>query len=90
MKESETKSYNKLESQRIKIGNPENNVDVFNVGLLLSQCPQAYVDPNKYGPEKAVRKFAKEIDRREIKLEGLIGEGKFMCSPFRLYSKAVT
>ena len=43
----------------------------------MGYCPQAYVDPNKYGnPEKAVKKFAKEIDRREIKLEGIIGEGK--------------
>jgi hypothetical protein len=47
------------------------------VDLSMNTCPQAYVDPHKYGnPEKAVRKFAKEIDRREIKLEGLIGEGK--------------
>lgn len=53
------------------------NDRVFFVGLSLNTCPQAYVDPHKYGnPEKAVRKFAKEIDRREIKLEGLIGEGK--------------
>ena len=48
------------------------------VGLLLNACPQAYVDPTKYGnPEKAVKKFAKEIDRREIKLEEIIGEGEF-------------
>lgn len=40
--------------------------------------PETYVNPAKYGnPEKAVKRFAKEIDRREIKLEGLIGEGEF-------------
>ena len=46
------------------------------LGIPLINQP-AYIDPIKYGdPEKAVRKFAKEIDRREVRLEGLIGEGK--------------
>ena len=60
------------------------------VGMLLNPCPLAYIDPTKYGnPEKAVRKFAKEIDRREIKLEGLIGEGKFCSHLFFFLRKRV-
>ncbi|XP_028394189.1 ephrin type-B receptor 1-B-like [Dendronephthya gigantea] len=52
-------------------------LDIEEEGMLLNY-PETYVNPAKYGnPEKAVRKFAKEIDRREIKLEGLIGEGEF-------------
>ncbi|XP_046849885.1 ephrin type-B receptor 1-B-like isoform X1 [Xenia sp. Carnegie-2017] len=46
--------------------------------IPLNSCPETYIDPSRYGnPEKAVRKFAKEIDRREIKLSELIGEGEF-------------
>ena len=42
----------------------------------MSTIEISYIDPLKYGnPENAVKKFAKEIDRRQIKLEGVIGEG---------------
>lgn len=53
-------------------------------GIPLVPNEKSYVDPTKFGDsEKAVRKFAKEIDRRQVKLEGEIGEGKYISTDCR-------
>ena len=46
---------------------------------------RSYVDPSTYeDPYLAVVKFAKEIDRKSIKLERTLGSGKVVTSFFAL------
>ena len=48
-------------------------------GLLpiVNTSYKTYVDPTLYeDPHKAVKEFAKEIDRSDVRIEQLIGEGK--------------
>ena len=53
--------------------------------VFTSQFPshKTYIDPTTYeDPHRAVRDFTKEIDTMYIKIEEIIGGGKFI-SPFQ-------
>jgi len=53
----------------------------FLVVILPSSGHRLYVDPSNYeDPEEALRDFAKELDKKWLSLEKIIGGGK--CSNY--------